>query len=220
MNHAIPVRPEDQVCFQCRKCGNCCRDLKDQLLLEPLDAYHMARCLRDRGEAASIDDVYERYGHTDMLEGCLPIYLINTEGANHTCVFLKDGRCSIYDGRPNVCRIYPFSVGPGQSGRTFEFYRCVDQHAAHFSDGQVLIKDWLQENFTQESWEFWTSEGNILPILGALLRNLDSDGVRANLFYILHYRYYNYDLDQPFLPQYTKNMAALKHILQKELGAV
>lgn len=80
MNRAEPVRPKDWVMFHCHLCGNCCRELENQLMLEPLDAYHLARLLRERGEASSIDDVYTRYAHPDMLEGCLPIYMMNTEG--------------------------------------------------------------------------------------------------------------------------------------------
>lgn len=220
MSCAIPVRPKDQVCFQCRQCGNCCRDLKDQLMLEPLDAYRLARFLRERGQAASIDTVYERYAHTDMLEGCLPIYLMNTVGPDNSCVFLQDGRCAVYEGRPHTCRVYPFSVHPGTRGKTFEFYKCEDQHADHFSEGRVLVKDWFYQNFPKEHREFAAAEGKNLLELGCLLRSLDEDGLRASLFYTLHYRYYSYDLDQRFMPQYEKNMAALKQILQAVVGEV
>ena len=220
MNRAVPVRPKDQVMFHCRRCANCCRNLEDLLMLEPLDTYHLVRFLQEQDGAATIDTVYERYAHTDLLEGYLPIYLMNTVGPDSSCAFLQDGRCSVYDGRPNVCRIYPFGVRPGQSGRPFEYYRYEDQHAAHFPGGQVLVEDWLRDNFSGESRAFWTAEGNFLPILGGLLRRLGGDGIRVNLFYILHYRYYNYALDQPFMPQYTRNMAALKQILQRELGEV
>lgn len=220
MNRAEPVRPEDWICFQCRRCANCCRELEGQLMLEPLDAYNLARLFREQGQASSIDDVYMRYAHPDMLEGCLPIYMMNTEGPDHACAFLKDGRCSVYEGRPHVCRIYPFSVRPGQRGRIFEFYRCVDQHAAHFSGDRIQVKDWLHENFTEENREFWAAEGNILPILGRMLSSLETNGLQASLFQILHYRYFSYDLDQPFMPQYTRNMAALKRSLRQRLGEV
>ena len=43
MSRAIPVRPKDWMCFQCRRCAGCCRDLEGQLMLEPLDAYRLAR---------------------------------------------------------------------------------------------------------------------------------------------------------------------------------
>ncbi len=214
MNRAEPVRPKDWVTFHCHLCGNCCRELENQLMLEPLDAYNLARCLREQGRASSIDIVYERYAHADILEGRLPIYLINTAGEDRACIFLKDGRCSVYEGRPYVCRIYPLSVRPGQRGKTFEYYRCVDQHAAHFSDGRMLVKDWLHENFSRESREFWTAEGNALPELGRLLRGTDLSKDKSSLVHILHYRYYNFDLDEPFMPQYTRNMEALMRFLR------
>lgn len=43
---------------------------------------------------------------------------------------------------------------------------------------------------------------------------------KAALFQALHYRYYNYDLDKPFLPQYISNMAALQQFLWGRLGEV
>lgn len=220
MNRAEPVLPKDWVCFQCRRCADCCRNLEDQLMLEPLDAYNLARCLREQGVVSSIDDVYSQFAHTEMLEGLLPIYMMNTEGADHACIFLEDGQCSVYECRPYVCRIYPFNVRPGQRGETFEFYRCIDQHAAHFSNGRVLVMDWLNENFARESQEFWTAEGNVLSTLGCLLNKLDVSEFQACLFQILHYRYYNYDLEQPFMPQYHKNMAALVRFLQQRLREV
>lgn len=52
------------------------------------------------------------------------------------------------------------------------------------------------------------------------LNSLNAGELQASLFQILHYRYYNYDLDQPFMPQYTSNMAALERLLQQRLGEV
>lgn len=217
MNCAVPVRPKDWFEFQCRRCGNCCRNLEDQLMLEPLDAYNLARYLREQCLVRSIHDVYERYVHADLLEGRLPIYLMNTVGDDHACVLLQDGRCSVYESRPYVCRIYPLSVRPGQRGKPFEYYRCVDQHATHFSNGRMLVKDWLHGNFAKESREFWAAEGSALLTLGCLLNKLDASELQASLFQILHYRYFSYDLDEPFLPQYRSNMAALERFLRGRL---
>ena len=44
--------------------------------------------------------------------------------------------------------------------------------------------------------------------------------LKAALFQDLHYRYYNYGLDKPFLPQYISNMAALQQFLRGRLGEV
>lgn len=50
MKRAEPVRPKDWVCFNCQRCAACCRELEGQLMLEPLDAYNLAQCLRGPGE--------------------------------------------------------------------------------------------------------------------------------------------------------------------------
>ena len=64
----------------------------------------LARLLREQRLASSIDAVYERYAHTDLLEGCLPIYLMNTVGNDHACVLLK------MDDAP-LMRAGPLSAG-------------------------------------------------------------------------------------------------------------
>ena len=50
-----------------------------------------------------------------------------------------------------------------------------------------------------------------------LLKKLGPSGRRQFLFRLLYYRYYNYDLDQPFLPQYQENRRLLIDALRKEV---
>ena len=42
------------------------------------------------------------------------------------------------------------------------------------------------------------------PVL-LLMRRIPEELRRASVFKILFYHYYNFDLDQPFLPQYEQN---------------
>ena len=213
MSDAVTVRPKDWVPFRCRLCGNYCRNLRGNLMPEQIDAYRLARFLRKRGE----EDFYTRYTYPDMLEGFFPIFLINTVDPDDSCVFLKDGRCSVYEARPRVCRLYPFTAFPGQRGKAFHFFQCMDSNSAHFSDGKILVKDWMYQNFSREDREFLTAESDTLLELGRLLKAMSTDGRKENLFQILYYRYYNYDLDQPFMPQYKENTEELKRILQELL---
>lgn len=220
MSTAIPVRPKDWVCFHCTGCADCCRGLDGNLMLEPPDAYDLARVLRAQSRAESIDDLYERYAHADILESNLPIYLMNTAGYDHACVFWANGRCSVYEGRPQMCRIYPFFTFPGEPGHPFEVFQCMDSHAAHFAGGKVLVKDWLRENCPEERRGIMTAEAAVLPALGQMLKRFNFNEDKAALFQVLHYRYYNYDLDKPFLPQYISNMATLQQFLRGRLGEV
>ena len=217
MSDAVTVRPKDWVPFRCRLCGNCCRNLRGNLMPEQIDIYRLARFLRERGEVEYMEDFYTRYTYPDMLEDFFPVFLINTVDPDDSCVFLKDGRCSVYEARPRVCRLYPFTAFPGQRGKAFHFFQCMDSNSAHFSDGKILVKDWMYQNFSREDREFLTAESDTLLELGRLLKAMSTDGRKENLFQILYYRYYNYDLDQPFMPQYKENTEELKRILQELL---
>ena len=206
---AMPVRDKDWINFRCQLCGQCCRNLEDSVMVESLDAYRITKYLRDHGRPElEISNFFEEYTAVRILEGKLPIMTMNTVGDDHACVFLKDNRCSIYPARPRTCRHYPFSVVPGQRGRDFQWFLCMDK-TFHFADGRVLVKDWINQNFPREEREFLKQDYAFLEQLGKYLCAEDDPHFDRCLQQILLLKYFFYDLDEPFLPQYERNMRAL-----------
>ena len=62
MNEIQPVRPKDQFTFSCRQCGACCRNIEGCVMVESLDAYRMAKHLREQHcGVRSTDDVLLQY---------------------------------------------------------------------------------------------------------------------------------------------------------------
>lgn len=217
-HHVKPIRPKDWLTFRCRRCGQCCRDVEDQIMLEPLDAYRLGRYLREQGRGVeAIEDVYARYTHPSTVAEGYPIFLMNTTSPEHACVFLQDGRCSVYDARPRVCRLYPISVNVERKGAAFRYFQCMDSHAGHYSDGRVSVKDWIYHNLSKEDRAFLAEEGDRLPVLGHLLHRLDPQGQKEHLFHLLYFCYFNFNLDKPFLPQYMQNGENLKDAFQFHL---
>lgn len=216
---AIPVRPQDYVPFTCRCCGGCCRGVEGQIMLEPLDAYQLGRFLRQLGgDLRSIEDVYSRYAEPMLLAQGFPIFTLKAAGPEHACIFLQNGRCQVYEGRPRVCRLYPFSATGGQRGRRFAFYQCLDLHKGHFRGSKVSVKEWMYQNFTRDARDFVEADAAALTELGRLLRDLGPKGQQDFLFRLLYYRCYNFDLDRPFMEQYQNNHRALMAELQQRLG--
>lgn len=207
-----------RVPFTCRHCGACCRDVEEKIMLEPYDAYRLGRFLRERDGIESIEDVYANYAHAVMLSDGFPIFVLNTVGKEQCCIFLRDGNCSVYDARLKVCRLYPFTVDFGQRGKRFSYYQCLDKHAAHFRGGMVRINDWMYQNFSKVERDILDLEKDVLPKLGEYMRRLGSDGQKACLFPTLYYRYYNYDLESPFLEQFKRNQQALVTELEQRLS--
>ena len=64
----VPVAASDHFPFLCRRCGACCRHVRQSVPLETLDAFRLARYLRDRGEPIRcIDDVLAKYTEPVLL---------------------------------------------------------------------------------------------------------------------------------------------------------
>lgn len=210
-DHIKPVRASDWVTFRCQLCGACCRQVEDGLMLEPMDIYRLARFLRERGEPIEgMEDVLAQYAHPSMLADSLPIFLVNT-AAENACVFLRDGRCEVYEARPRVCRLYPFTVAPGSHGRDFLYCLCTEK-AHHFTGGRTSVKDWFYQNFSRDARAFLKEDYDALPVLARNVHAMGKRRFQGMLFQFLFYRYYNYDLDQPFLPQFRANTEELKKL--------
>lgn len=204
------VSLNERVPFHCRLCGGCCRYVKDSIMLEPMDVCRLARYLREQGKPVfGTEDVLADYAHASWLADSFPVFLLNTAGPLDACVFLKNGRCSVYEARPRVCRLYPFSAAPGERGRDFRYFLCTEK-PHHFADGTVLVKDWLRQNFSREAREALKADYDALPLLGRNIRAMGAEEFQRRLFQFLYYRYYNYALDTPFLPQFRSNLERLK----------
>lgn len=218
----IPLRDKDIVPFRCQLCAQCCKNIPDGLMLEPLDAFRIAKYLRGRegwSQIQSVEDVYSWFTHISMLEDLFPIYLMNTRKEEQDCcVFLENDRCMVYKARPRACRIYPFSVDVGQRGKVFNYFQCIDHNAAHFGEGSVAVKDWMYENFSKEDRAYLTLAADAMPRLGQLLRALTPEQRKERYFQCLYYFYFNYQMDQPFLPQYRANVDKLCDELQSKLN--
>ena len=130
-------------------------------------------------------------------------------------MFLRDGGCAVYEARPRVCRLYPFMVAPGTKGKDFEYFLCTER-THHFGGGNISVKDWLYVNFPRNDRAFLRADFDGVAVLGRLLRGMEQDAQRRTLFLFLLFRYYDYDLDQPFLPQFLSNLESLKQALANE----
>ena len=205
---AVSVHLKDRIHYQCHQCGQCCRNIENSVMVESIDAFYLTKYLsKQTSSIHTIADVLDRYCvPMPLTEMMFPIFMLKTIGLDHTCIFLKNGRCSIYDVRPRTCRIYPFSIGPGERGRNFEYCLCFDRNQnLHFNGHSISVKDWFYKNVLREEKEYLKLEYESVEKIGQLMRSLPLEACEKLVFQILFYRYYNFDLNKPFLAQYKNN---------------
>jgi Fe-S-cluster containining protein len=86
--------------FNCRMCGHCCEG-KGGIIVSPTDLVRISAFLQITSE-----EFIERYGM--MHNGKLKI----RSGADDYCVFFVPNKgCSVHEGKPNICRAWPFFRG-------------------------------------------------------------------------------------------------------------
>lgn len=107
------VKKENELDFACQSCGNCCKNFN--INLTHLD---IERILLNRpdlntdyfvGFSASDKDDNESFIST---YGKRQIILKKKKNLNE-CVFLQNNICSIHEFKPRVCKVWPFSLEPG-----------------------------------------------------------------------------------------------------------
>ena len=211
-----PLGKRELFSFKCTRCGDCCRRIKESVMLESLDAYRLAKLLRQTYSSIQLmDDMLMKYADpVPLTDNGFPIYVLKTLGEDDTCIFLKENRCSVYSARPRTCRLYPITVGPSERGRDFEYLLCREK-PHHFVGGTVRTKDWLRDNFKREDQEFVLDEYMAVAELGRLMKRVSEHDQPGAIVAMLFARYYDFDLEAPFMPQYRRNMERLLNELNE-----
>jgi len=133
-----PVNPEDEFEFCCSNCGECCRNIKEAVMLEILDLFRIARYMK-----LTTTEAMETYTVPAFLSRDFPILLMKTKPHIDACVFLKNGRCSIQSIKPRTCRLYLLSAGPDDKNRgEFQSF-LVSQKPHHYTGQRHRVKDWI-----------------------------------------------------------------------------
>lgn len=208
MQQIIPVDANENVHFNCTHCGDCCRHVKLSVMLESLDVYRLAQHLHKNIENILID-----YAEPQLLDECgYPIFLLKTVGIDDACIFLKEGRCTVYPARPRTCRIYPFTMGP--EGGKLQAFLCPEKPHHFDTNAQINVGEWLQSKSSSEDLEFLSMQYSAVLTIGRLLRKADVPRDRVMAAVLFHH-YFMFDTSEPFLPQYERNSRALIRELTK-----
>ena len=155
---------EEFVAFKCHHCNHCCTDVV--CLLTPWDVRRIMKVTGnspyDFIDFLTPDEVVE-VGADDptWLKLGRDRYIMALRRDEETgCTFLdnKTRFCSIYEARPNLCRLYPFSVKESKTGKYKGFTLHDDVGCPKYTDGKVLAKPlydiYIQDGLNQEDyWE-------------------------------------------------------------------
>lgn len=212
------LTPSTKIRFKCSGCAECCRHVKATVPVDCRDAFYLTKHLRDIGlDICCVDQFLSEFSEPELLDECgYFVYFLKSVGTDDSCIFLKENRCSVQKAKPLACRLYPFVVDPSESGTFRYLYSKERMH--HFHGPLVETRNWMKQNFPQESRAFLQAEYAKAKPIARLLRRIPEHRKTEALLHFHRLRYSEFDLDQPFLPQFQRNQEKLLAILARMAG--
>ena len=122
-------------CHDCIGCSDCCRGMGSSILLDPMDIWRLTSNLQ-----TDFNSLLDRYVELGMVDGLIMPNL-KLAGDGESCSFLtKEGRCSIHNFRPGICRLFPLGRIYEENGFKYflQVHECVKTDKT-----KIKVKKWL-----------------------------------------------------------------------------
>ena len=121
----------------------CCSDL--DLALTPYDVLRLKNSL-----GASSSDFLDQYTTDEVRHNCgLPMLMLKMRNdARRTCPFLQSEGCTVYEDRPNACRLYPVARAAKYVGGIVkeQHFLVKESHCLGFQEEKEWTDtEWLED---------------------------------------------------------------------------
>ena len=123
-------------CRDCEGCSECCRGMGSSIILDPMDVWRLQKGIKKGFQALLEEGKIE----LNMADGMI-LPNLKMDAERETCPFLDgQGRCSVHDCRPGLCRLFPLGRYYEENG--FRYF--IQIHECRKQDrGKIKIKKWL-----------------------------------------------------------------------------
>jgi Fe-S-cluster containining protein len=148
MDSTIPLNQEkitrfpwykEGLAFACTQCGKCCTGEPGYVWVSDEEITQMADFLKI--SLADFRRLYLRRLHNRYL-------LVEKKSQNHSCVFFKENKCSVYQARPIQCRTYPFWP---ENVASKESWQEAARHCEGINDQAALVNYNEIQNLVEQS---------------------------------------------------------------------
>lgn len=196
-------------CDDCKGCSACCHGMGSSIVLDPLDVHRLMSHFQTRFEVLLEDKI-----ELNIVDGViLPNLKMNTQAEGEPCVFLDaEGRCSIHEDRPGICRIFPL-------GRVYEdnsFSYILQIHECQKENrSKVKVSKWIDTPDLKKNQQFITDWHYFLKAAQArLAAGGDEEQIKHTAMQILQYFYIEpYHTDCDFYEQFDKRLIQMKKLV-------
>ena len=185
-------------CAGCEGCSVCCRGMGDTIVLDPFDSYRLTKRLHKSFEEM-LDDCIGLH----VAEGVILPHLLMA-GEDAQCVFLnEEGRCSIHEARPGLCRIFP--LGRSYEGGELRYF--LLEECPKEGKSKVKIHKWLDTPDITKNQQFLISWHRLRGKLREKAAATPEKSKEINLLLLHLFFVQPYEKDADFYSQFEARYA-------------
>lgn len=194
-------------CNGCKGKSTCCHGMGTSIILDPYDIYRLTTNLNKTFEELLADKV-----ELNMVDGAI-LPNLKMVGETEACAFLMDnGKCSIHEQRPGICRIFP--LGRVYENNDFKYFLQVNE-CQNSSKTLSKISNWIDTPEPEKNKQFLIDWHYLLNDVECIVRSTqDEQLIKQLMMYILNQFYVkSYDKEASFYSQFNERFKKAKEII-------
>ena len=204
--------PNDLVkadCGDCHGCFACCQKMGQSIVLDPLDIYRLTKHLNVSFEQLLADKI-----ELSVVDGLI-LPNLKMSGTEERCAFLnEEGRCSIHQFRPGICRLFP--LGRYYNNGSFQYFLQIHECKKE-NRTKVKVKKWIDTPDLKQNEKYILEWHDFVIELQEQLMEMtdESYSKKINLFVLQSFFVEPYDMQTDFYIQFGNRLAKTKAVIQQ-----
>ena len=202
--------PNDMVkadCGDCKGCSDCCTGMGKSIVLDPYDIFRLTTGLKMSFEELLADRI-----ELNVFDGMI-LPNLKMDGNTEACTFLnKEGRCSIHNIRPGICRLFP--LGRFYENGSFQYFlqihECKNQNRT-----KVKVKKWIDTPDLKANTEYIMKWHDLVDDVQTRLTQMANETLfkKVNMFLLQHFFIEKYMESEDFYDQFNTRLAKAKTVI-------
>ena len=141
----------------CKGCVACCKGVGNSIVLDPYDVHRLRQSL-----GVDFEGLMKTGVELHVEEGLI-LPNLKMVGEEEACYYLNaEGRCSIHEARPGICRLFP--LGRYYEGEHFHYILQVHECPKE-NKSKVKVKKWIATPHLESYEKFIQSWHNNVKIM-------------------------------------------------------
>ena len=207
--------PNDMVkadCGDCKGCSACCQGMGESIVLDPYDVYRLTKGLNLSFEALLEDKI-----ELNVFDGMI-LPNLKMAGKNEACAFLnKEGRCSVHNIRPGICRLFPLGRVYENGGFQYflQIHECKNENRT-----KVKVKKWIDTPDLKQNDQFVLAWHDFVEEIQDKMMQVADDALfkKVNMFLLQQFYIERYH-EEDFYTQFDERLKKAKAVVASLINA-